>query len=89
MNIIKLRSIKNKDGELTGPAKAVVLTTAAADVEDSLGGAIRFAFEIEIMRGVHLPRAGGGSIYRFELDEEKALQLAQLVTLMFFPTNPN
>ncbi|MGI4736310.1 MAG: hypothetical protein ACRYG7_14125 [Janthinobacterium lividum] len=89
MNIIKLRSIKNKDGELLGPAKAFIKTTAAADVDESLGGAIRFAFEIEIMQGEHRPRPGGGSIYRFELDEEKALQLAQLVTLMFFPTNHN
>lgn len=89
MNIIKLITPKNKEGVRTGPTRCFVATTAEGDGDQNLGGVIRISCEIELLRGDVLPRKGGGTIYRFEVDDEKALQLSQLVHLIFFRPNAN
>ena len=89
MNIIKLKTPTNAQGEPIGPTRGFVATTAEGDGENNLGGAIRIACEIELLRGEVRPRRGGGQVYRFECDEEKAQQLAQLITLLFFTPNAN
>ena len=89
MNIIKLLTPTNAAGEPTGPTRGFVATTAEGDGDNNLGGAIRIACEIELLRGNVRPRRGGGTLYTFECDEEKAQQLAQLVTIIFFTPNAN
>jgi hypothetical protein len=83
MNHIHMRTIKNKDGEVQGPSKVYAHLTPDGDGERNLGGALRLAFEIPILQGKRKPCVDGSVKYRFELNEEQATQLSQLLTILF------
>jgi hypothetical protein len=83
MNHIHLRTIKNEAGEAQGPSKVYAHLTPDGDGERNLGGALRLAFEIPILQGERQPCPDGTVKYWFELNDEQATQLSQLLTILF------
>ena len=72
-----------------GPHQVRIKLSGWADEAEQIGGMFRGAFELEMLRGTrrHLPE--GSVRYRFEVDDEKAIQLRQWLTAAFFPLTDN
>jgi hypothetical protein len=83
MNVIRMRTPCTESGERIGPSQVRAHLTPEGDGERNLGGALRQAFEIPILQGEREACPDGSVKYRFELNEEQAAQLSQLLTILF------
>ena len=89
MNDFKLRKRLNDKRQPEGPHPVKMVLSASADGADGIGGLFRTAYEIEIMQGSRKVLPSGRVRYRFELDNEKIVQLEQALTLAFFQPDSN
>jgi len=89
MNNFKLKKRLNADREPEGPHPVKMTLSPYADQAEEIGGLFRVAFEIEIMQGSRKVLPSGDVRYCFKLDNEKAVQLEQALTLAFFQPTEN
>lgn len=89
MNNFKLRVKLDQQKKPVGPHKVRMKLSAYADQAGAFGEILKAAFEVEIMGGTSHKLRDGSAVYCFELDDEKAAQLRQALTMAFFNPEAN
>ncbi|UOQ53073.1 hypothetical protein [Hymenobacter cellulosivorans] len=84
MNRIHITTPLDDNQQPTGP-HPVEMTLSTVAQQSAWGESLLAAFEVEILQGFSFAQDEDSTTYCFEVNDEKAAQLKQVLTLAFFP----